>query len=106
VNNIDSNVGVNYRVGKTNVVSLTLDVFNVFNFQGVTSVDQNYTFASVLPVEGGVKAGDLKPEMITKINDDTGEEEEFTADDINKNFKKPTAYQAPRQIRVGLKYTF
>jgi outer membrane receptor protein involved in Fe transport len=106
VNNIDSNVGVNYRVGKTNVVSLTLDVFNVFNFQGITGVDQNFTFASVLPVEGGVKAGDLKPEMITKINDDTGAEEEFTADDINKNFKKPTAYQAPRQIRVGLKYTF
>jgi outer membrane receptor protein involved in Fe transport len=106
VNNIDSNVGVNYRVGKTNVVSLTLDVFNVFNFQGVTAVDQNYTFSSVLPVEGGVKAGDLKTDMITKINDETGEEEEFTAADINKNFKKPTSYQAPRQIRVGLKYTF
>ncbi len=102
VNNIDSNVGVNYRVGKTNVVSLTLDVFNVFNFQGITSVDQNYTFASVLPVEGGVKAGDLKPEMVDNV--DTGEK--LTADDLNPNFKKATAYQAPRQIRVGLKYTF
>ncbi len=107
VNNIDSNIGVNYRVGKTNVVSLTVDVFNIFNFQGVTSVDQNYTFASVLPVEGGVKAGDLKPEMITKINDDTLQPDgTLSEDDINKNFKKPTQYQAPRQIRLGLRYTF
>ncbi|WP_375771437.1 TonB-dependent receptor [Archangium gephyra] len=106
INNIDSNVGVNYRISKTNVVSLSLDVFNVFNFQGVTTVDQNYTFASVLPVKGGVTAADLTTDKITKINDETGEEEAFTADDINKNFKKPTSYQTPRQIRIGLKYTF
>ncbi len=102
VNNIDSNVGVNYRMGKTNVVSLTVDVFNIFNFQGVTSVDQNYTFSSVLPVEGGVKAGDLTPGMVDNI--DTGEK--LTEEELNPNFKKPTQYQAPRQIRLGLKYTF
>jgi len=107
VNNIDSNVGVNYRVGKTNVVSLTVDVFNIFNFQGVTAVDQNYTFASVLPVEGGVKAGDLTPGMVDKIDDETGEVAgKLTDEDLNPNFKKPTQYQAPRQIRFGLKYTF
>jgi hypothetical protein len=30
----------------------------------------------------------------------------LTDEDLNPNFKKPTQYQAPRQIRFGLKYTF
>jgi hypothetical protein len=100
-NNFDSNVGVNYRVNKTNVVSLTLDVFNIFNFQEVATVDQNYTFSSVLPVKN-VTADQLTPGMIDNV--DTGEK--LTEEELNPNFKKATSYQAPRQIRVGLKYTF
>jgi hypothetical protein len=79
-------------------------VFNVFNFQTATAVDQNYTFSSVLPVKPstGINAGNLKPEDV--FNVDT--EEQLKADELNPNFKKATAYQAPRQIRFGLKYTF
>ncbi|QRN95262.1 TonB-dependent receptor [Archangium violaceum] len=108
VHNIDSNVGVNYRVTKSNVVSVTLDVFNIFNFQEATLLDNNYTFASVRPVtDKSVTPDNLKPEHVTKINEDTLQDEgTLTDDDLNKNFKKPTQYQTPRQIRFGIKYTF
>ena len=67
------------------------------------SVDQNYTFSSVLPIPGGKAAGkELTPGEV--FNVDT--EAQLTEDEVNKNFKKATAYQAPRQIRLGVKYTF
>jgi hypothetical protein len=103
VNNIDTNVGVNYRISKSNVVSLSLDVFNVFNFQEATRVDQVYTNVAVLPIEGGKANGELTPDQITKASDGVTK---LTEADRNLNYGKPTEYQAPRQIRVGLKYTF
>jgi hypothetical protein len=115
IHNIDSNIGVNYRMGKDSVLSLTVDVFNLFNFQGITQVDQSYTFESVYPVKDGTErdlpsAGnegnvilnsgdpehDFDPEFLTKL----------TPEQVNPNFKKPTQYQAPRQIRFGIRYTF
>ncbi|RYZ37504.1 MAG: TonB-dependent receptor, partial [Myxococcaceae bacterium] len=111
INSVDSNVGVNYRVSKDSVVSFTLDVFNLFNFQGVDSVDESYTFRNVLPVydpvtktpgtaadlptadsEGGVPRADVDGNL--------------AFEDVNKNFKNPDRYQAPRQIRFGVRYTF
>jgi outer membrane receptor protein involved in Fe transport len=102
VNNIDSNVGVNYRLSKTNVMSLTVDVFNIFNFQGVTAVDQIYTDVAVLPIEGGKANGELTPEQITRALDG----KPLAESDRNLNYGKPTQFQQPRQIRLGLKYTF
>jgi outer membrane receptor protein involved in Fe transport len=102
VNVFDTNVGVNYRLNKTNVVSLTLDVFNIFNFQTETLVDENYTFSAVLPVKGGTPA-DLPGKAI--IVADEGERP-MTKEDENPNFRKAVQYQAPRQFRVGLRYTF
>ncbi|MBJ6760976.1 TonB-dependent receptor [Myxococcaceae bacterium JPH2] len=107
INSIDSNLGVNYRVSKDSVVSVTLDVFNLFNFQGVDSVDESYTFAEVLPVKGG-SASDLP----TKENPNGGsvtlaeDGSNLTYDDVNKNYKNPDRYQPPRQIRLGVRYTF
>ena len=102
VNNIDSNLGVNYRLSKANVVSLSLDVFNIFNFQGVTAVDQNYTQVAVLPIEGGKANGELTPDQVIRAADG----KPLAEADRNLNYGKPTQYQQPRQIRLGLKYTF
>jgi len=108
VNNIDGNLGVNYRMNKTQVLSLSVDVFNLFNFQQATTVDEAYTFRSVIPVAGGKPAGErLTPEQVTAYDPATGlPSGTLTEADVNKNFRQPTAYQAPRQIRLGLKYTF
>jgi outer membrane receptor protein involved in Fe transport len=109
-NVIDSNVGVNYRLGKDSTVSFTLDVFNIFNFQTATSVDENYTYKAVLPIKNGTVA-DLTPDAAGNIEKlrvvtDEGDRAFNVADDKNKNFGKPTQYQAPRQIRFGIRYTF
>ena len=111
INSIDSNVGVNYRVSKDSVVSFTLDVFNLFNFQGVDSVDESYTFSQVLPVydpktQTGGTAADLPTDTSpgkVPLADGTGF---LAAEDVNKNFKNPDRYKAPRQIRFGVRYTF
>jgi outer membrane receptor protein involved in Fe transport len=108
VNNIDSNIGVNYRVTKTSTVSFTLDVFNIFNFQGVTAQDQTYTYDAVLPVVDGTPA-DLPGNVVVvdesgePLLDEAGNRVAVTE---NPNFRKPTQYQAPRQVRFGIRYTF
>ncbi|QRK08902.1 TonB-dependent receptor [Archangium violaceum] len=103
VNNIDTNIGLNYRVTKTSTVSFTLDVFNIFNFQTETLVDENYTYAAVLPVKDGTPA-DLPNKVV--VVGSNGDQRAMTADDVNPNFKKPTQYQSPRQVRFGVRYTF
>ena len=108
VNAVDSNVGLNYRLAGQSVLSVTLDVFNLFNFQTATRVDQSYTFASVYPLKGG-QPRDL-PERV-RINTgsptaDTASPVYLTPDQVNPNFGKPTQYQAPRQFRLGARYTF
>ncbi|HZH76909.1 MAG TPA: TonB-dependent receptor, partial [Archangium sp.] len=70
IHTLDSNVGLTYRLGGSKAVSLTVDVFNLFNFQEATRVDQNYTFASVLPTVG-IEPGKLTPDRVTRINEDT-----------------------------------
>ena len=105
INNIDSNIGVNYRVTKDSMVSFTLDVFNVFNFQGVTGVDQSYTYQSVLPVADGTP-DDLPSETSPGKVQVVDEDRVLRLDEVNPNYKNPTSYQAPRQIRFGVRYTF
>jgi hypothetical protein len=120
INSIDSNVGVNYRVSKDSVVSFTLDVFNLFNFQGVDAVDQTYTVLNVQPIPNGTPADLENPvgrvdwqEGSERFRDADGDGEAETPvpfgsreGDVNKNFKNPTRYQSPRQVRFGIRYTF
>jgi hypothetical protein len=99
-------VGLTYRLGGSKAVSLTVDLFNLFDFQAATRVDQNYTYASVLPVTTAVEPGKLTPDRVTKIDEDTGTQVPLRAEDLNRSFKKPLEYQAPRQVRLGLRYSF
>jgi outer membrane receptor protein involved in Fe transport len=108
VNVIDSNVGVNYRIGKDQVVSFTLDVFNLFNFQTATRVDESYTFEPIYPLEGGTPA-DLPGKVVINTGDRDADREDpifLSEDQVNPNFKQPNQYQSPRQFRFGIRYTF
>jgi len=109
IHNIDSNIGVNYRVTKDNMVSFTLDVFNVFNFQGITGVDQSYTYESVLPVKDGTTADlptDSSEGNVQVIDESYEVVGKLGVGDLNPNFGNATSYQTPRQIRFGIRYTF
>jgi hypothetical protein len=98
VHSIDARVGAGLKLAKDSTLLLTLDVFNLFNFQAETARDQRYTQDSVLPIVDGT-------------TDDLGQLQNadgtpFNPNDKNPNFGKPISYQPPRSIRLGAKVTF
>ncbi len=53
VHNIDARVSAGYKLSKDSTLLLSLDIFNIFNFQQAVAVDQRYTQDSVLPIGNG-----------------------------------------------------
>jgi hypothetical protein len=109
VNIIDSKVGLNYRFGKNHLLSATLEVFNLFNFQAATRVDETYTYESVVPVKDGSTSDLPTPSSPGRVRLNTGDpahEEYLTYEQVNPNFGRPSQYQSPRQVRLGVRYTF
>lgn len=107
IHNFDLRVGYSIKLSKESTASITMDIFNLFGFQGVTSRDQSYTFTDVLPIADG-STSDLPNEKTGtpgKLTHTDG-----TAFDVKKeknpNFGNPTSYQDPRQFRFGAKVTF
>jgi hypothetical protein len=91
----DLHVGFGMRWTKDMSVMATIDVFNLFNFQAITSRDQRYTADNVLPIDGGTRESlqgmtNLEGNPVTPW----------------PNFGNPTGYQEPRQFRFGLRSTF
>ncbi|KYG06832.1 TonB-dependent receptor [Sorangium cellulosum] len=98
VHTVDAHVGVGVQLARESVLTITVDSFNIFNFQAATALDQRYTQASVLPIEDG-KTGDLG--QLKNVDGSA-----FDPNNKNPNFGKPIAYQAPRSFRIGAKVTF
>ncbi|MBZ4416807.1 hypothetical protein [Myxococcus sp. RHSTA-1-4] len=84
VEDMSTDGGLSYQV-----VSLSVAVFNLFNFQAVTRVDEAYTLEAFLPIEGG-----------------TPEDLPSGSSDENVNFRTPIQRQPPRQLRIGIRYGF
>jgi hypothetical protein len=111
---IDSNLNLGYRISKDSELTVSLSVFNLFNFQGVTAQDELFTYASVRPIIGGTLA-DLPKEdsdacadaeaCPSKLVDFSGGTP-FNPKGRNPNYGSPTSYQTPRQVRFGAKVTF
>jgi hypothetical protein len=85
-------------------LSVTADVFNLFNWQRHVAVDEEYTTDNVIAVQG-FKAADLaavKPgETVPNLKNDAD------ANVVRKDgFGEPTAYQEPRVFRFGLRGEF
>lgn len=80
---LDMRLGLSARLRKDLRLGVSMDIFNVTNAQAATSVDQTYTYDSVLINANGT----------IRYPRDTS---------VNPNFGKPTAYQPPRQVRFGL----
>nr|WP_253910431.1 TonB-dependent receptor [Pyxidicoccus fallax] len=110
VHNIDSNVGINQKLAGDYVLNLSLDVFNLFNFQQYTAVDQTVTLTQVFPIEQGGSPRDISACLIKDSADcrviPIGGTSRIANEDLNPNFKRPTAYQAPRSIRLGARLSF
>ncbi len=83
--------------GSTKVEAF-IDIFNLFNNQAETRVDEEYTVESVNPVVGG-DADDLRH---AKSLDSGG----FATPTKSANFGNTSARQAPMSVRFGLRVTF
>jgi hypothetical protein len=97
----DVQLGYRFNIDKDKTVQATIDIFNIFNLQAVTTKDNRYTASDVVPVIGGSPNPDGTISGL-KHNDGT----DFSPTEKNPNFGRPTAYQAPRVFRFGLRTTF
>jgi outer membrane receptor protein involved in Fe transport len=100
--NYGSDLSVRYglSLGNGHVIEGYVNVFNVFNIQGVTAKDQNYTRADVLPLSGGTVAD------LGNLRKQNGEAFAVDEDPKNPNFGKVSGYQAPRVVTLGLRYNY
>lgn len=92
---LDPTIGYTKELRKDLRITLSMDIYNVANFQQVIAIDQRYTSDDVNPVAGGT-VEDLKTLKNTDGMDVVK----------NPNFGNPTAYQLPRQFRFGIRLTF
>lgn len=98
IHSFDARVGYSLRLAQDSRLQLTMDVFNLFNFQGATDRDMNYTLVDVAPCT----APGAALRSCLKRSDGSA----FNPGDVNPNFGKPTRYQDPRQFRFGAKVSF
>jgi hypothetical protein len=97
---VDPHVGWGFELGKDSALTLYMDVFNVFNFQAVTRVDETYTGSGVFAIDGA--------DSVDRLNEvrSSATGLPLTPGEINPNFGQATQYQAPRTFRFGGKVTF
>jgi hypothetical protein len=99
----DLSIGYRFNIDKDKTVQATIDVFNLFNFQAATQLDNRYTASDVRPVVGGSPAADGSiPGLVH--SDGSGDFNAGT--ERNYNFQRPILYQPPRVFRFGLRTTF
>jgi hypothetical protein len=97
VHDIDLRVGYAVKLSKDTTLGITVDIYNIFDFQAATLDDPTYTTSNVLPCKTGTA-----PSCIVHSDGSP-----FNAKlEVNPNYGKPLAYQDPRQWRLGAKVTF
>ncbi len=111
VHNFDVHMALGLWKSKTQSVSVTADVFNLFNFQAATATDNNYTTAlansitdpnaTASPFVPGRDKKEIRPDIIP-----TPTGQPFRESQRNPNFGNPTLYQDPMTIRVGIRTSF
>src|SRR6185503_10169185 len=45
----DTHLGFTYKISKDNAVTVGMDIFNMFNFQAITAVDERFTSSDLRP---------------------------------------------------------
>jgi len=95
----DLQIGYGINLGKDMDLTFTIDAYNLFNFQAGIARDSTYTRGEVLPIPGGKGTNDLG-----RLTNSDGSM--FDPKDVNPNFGKITAYQAPRLVRFGLRFNY
>jgi hypothetical protein len=95
---LDMNLGYQLALEKGRSIMLTVDIFNVLNFQTETQVDESYTTGTFQ----AKRTGGTLAEAFSQ----GGDHRPLMDSDLNRNFKNPTRYQPPRTFRFGLRGSF
>jgi hypothetical protein len=102
----DAHVGFTFKPFKAQAVELTMDIFNLFNFQAATRVDETFTDEDVNPLQNCVKG--VRDSCTTKdlgklqLTDGSA----YDPASNNPNFGQPELFQAPRTVRLALRWSF
>ncbi|HEY0482329.1 MAG TPA: TonB-dependent receptor [Kofleriaceae bacterium] len=100
---LDGHVAYHRELSKGISLEGYIDVFNLFDQQPATKLDEIWTYSNINPIVGG-DATDLDH---AKVVDANGEPTSTTARGVkNPNFGRPTEAAAPRSVRFGLALTF
>jgi hypothetical protein len=89
----DLYLGYDIPIADEVVLNFNATVFNVFNFQEVTAVNQEYTTDVVTPQPAGTNLADITNEDGDPVN-------------VNPTFGQALARQAPMSVRLGVRLTF
>jgi hypothetical protein len=98
----DLRLGLNFRASRNVTITFSVDCFNLLNSAQVTGIDNEYTYANVLPIINGTPQG-LKGTP-SSLRYDSHLPYSHTDDSLN--FGKPTSYQDPRSWRFAARVTF
>lgn len=104
--NADLHGGFTFQPIKGQEVEITIDIFNVLNLQPVTIVDETYTSADVNPLLNcqADKEDSCTAKDLAKVTQADGTA--LGDQQVNPNLGNPEAYQTPRQVRFGLRWSF
>jgi hypothetical protein len=94
---VDVNLGYHFRVFGGQALSLTVEVFNLLNWQARTQVDESYTLAAAQGKQGGT---------LKDVATQSTPHRALEVAELNPNFLSPTRYQPPRVLRFGLRGSF
>lgn len=90
----DVHLAYAFTESKDRSIRVSLDIFNLFDFQAVTATDEIYTNSTAVPTTGS----------LANLKDSSGNP--IYRNQVNPNFGKPIQYQSPRTIRFGVRGTF
>jgi hypothetical protein len=93
------------KLGKDMRLELFADIFNLFNNQEETDIDETYTRDDVVPIVGGEQI-DLDHAKISSTDVLGVSYMQNATPAVNKNFGRLSARQAPLSMRFGLRLTF
>ncbi|HMK73410.1 MAG TPA: TonB-dependent receptor, partial [Myxococcaceae bacterium] len=99
---LDGKIGLNLRASSDVTVTFSVDCFNLLNSAQVADIDQNYTFAPVLPIIDGTAQGLKGSPSALRYWDHTP----YSHASDNLNFGRASAYQPPRSWRFAARVSF
>jgi hypothetical protein len=105
---VDMNLGYRFNLDKDRSLLVTIDIFNLFNFQEVNARHDQYTAQTAIPTKNG---GTLRDVTVSTSGTAQGPFRPLLAGvtpkgDQDPNFGLPDGYQPPRGVRIGIRGTF